>query len=132
MQGAPDHGFPLHPRLPLRCVMRLPCMHWGDASGFRDNISGSQRGLHVPAGHDEINLHGVKEHESYRGDRTQASLVSFADNLVPSAGQPHHYIRCADALGAEQPLPPFQQEDGMHALLMARGQLRQDWKAVAL
>lgn len=47
-----------------------------------------------PAGHDEINVHGVKEHESYRGDRTQASLTAFADNLVPSAGQPHHYIRC--------------------------------------
>ena len=47
-----------------------------------------------PAGHDEINVHGVKEHESYRGDRTQASLTTFADNLVPSAGQPHHYIRC--------------------------------------
>ncbi|CAL5224040.1 g6662 [Coccomyxa viridis] len=45
------------------------------------------------AGHDEINVHGVKEHESYRGDRTQASLTTFADNLVPSAGQPHHYIR---------------------------------------
>ena len=48
------------------------------------------------AGHDEINIHGVKEHESYRGDRTQASLTTFADNLVPSAGQPHHYIRCSD------------------------------------
>ena len=47
------------------------------------------------AGHDEINVHGVKEHESYRGDRTQASLTTFADNLVPSAGQPHHYIRCS-------------------------------------
>ena len=47
------------------------------------------------AGHDEINIHGVKEHESYRGDRTQASLTTFADNLVPSAGQPHHYIRCS-------------------------------------
>ena len=45
-------------------------------------------------GHDEINVHGVKEHESYRGDRTQASLTTFADNLAPSAGQPHHYIRC--------------------------------------
>lgn len=46
------------------------------------------------AGHDDINIHGVKEHESYRGDRTQASLSAFAENLVPSAGQPHHYIRC--------------------------------------
>lgn len=51
--------------------------------------------LHARAGHDEINIHGVKEHESYRGDRTHASLASFADTLVPSAGQPHHYIRCA-------------------------------------
>lgn len=49
----------------------------------------------VYAGHDEVNIHGVKEHESYRGDRTQASLLGFADNLAPSAGQPHHYIRCA-------------------------------------
>lgn len=49
----------------------------------------------VTSGHDEINVHGVKEHESYRGDRTQASLSDFADNLVPSAGQPHHYIRQA-------------------------------------
>ena len=47
------------------------------------------------AGHDEVNIHGVKEHESYRGDRTQASLLAFADNLAPSAGQPHHYIRFA-------------------------------------
>lgn len=46
-------------------------------------------------GHDDINIHGVKEHESYRGDRTQASLSAFAENLVPSAGQPHHYIRWA-------------------------------------
>ncbi|KAK9919161.1 hypothetical protein WJX75_009797 [Coccomyxa subellipsoidea] len=45
------------------------------------------------SGHDEVNVHGVKEHESYRGDRTQASLLAFADNLAPSAGQPHHYIR---------------------------------------
>ncbi|BDA51659.1 probable endoplasmic reticulum-Golgi intermediate compartment protein [Coccomyxa sp. Obi] len=44
-------------------------------------------------GHDEVNIHGVKEHESYRGDRTQASLLGFADNLAPSAGKPHHYIR---------------------------------------
>lgn len=44
-------------------------------------------------GHDEVNIHGVKEHESYRGDRTQTSLLAFADNLVPSAGQAHHYIR---------------------------------------
>lgn len=46
-------------------------------------------------GHDEINVHGVQDHESYRGDRTRESLLQFADNLVPSAGQPHHYIRCA-------------------------------------
>ena len=40
----------------------------------------------------------MKEHESYRGDRTQASLSAFAENLVPSAGQPHHYIRWAALL----------------------------------
>ena len=40
----------------------------------------------------------MKEHESYRGDRTQTSLTTFADNLVPSAGQPHHYIRCSAIL----------------------------------
>ena len=27
------------------------------------------------------------------GDRTKESLLSFADTLVPSAGQPHYYIR---------------------------------------
>jgi thiol-disulfide isomerase/thioredoxin len=44
-------------------------------------------------GHDEIFAHGFKEHESYKGDRTKESLLSFADTLVPSAGQPHYYIR---------------------------------------
>jgi hypothetical protein len=53
------------------------------------------RVLLCTAGHDEINIHGVKEHESYRGDRTATSLTGFADTLAPSAGQPHHYIRCA-------------------------------------
>ncbi len=48
-------------------------------------------------------MHGVKEHESYRGDRTQASLLAFADNLAPSAGQPHHYIRRAPH--SNRPLP---------------------------
>ncbi len=55
----------------------------------------------LSTGHDEINIHGVKEHESYRGDRTQASLTTFADTLVPSAGQPHHYIRCSASLPLE-------------------------------
>lgn len=31
----------------------------------------------------------MHEHESYTGDRTKEALVSFADALVPSAGQPH-------------------------------------------
>ncbi|KAK9832652.1 hypothetical protein WJX81_007592 [Elliptochloris bilobata] len=45
------------------------------------------------AGHDEINLHGVKDHEAYIGDRTYDSLLAFAENLAVSAGQPHHYVR---------------------------------------
>ena len=52
----------------------------------------------------------MKEHESYRGDRTQASLTTFADNLVPSAGQPHHYIRCSAVLPG-----------GITCLLIAQG-----------
>lgn len=32
---------------------------------------------------------GRHEHEAYTGDRTKDSLVTFADSLVPSAGQPH-------------------------------------------
>lgn len=44
-------------------------------------------------GSDELNVHGMRDHESYRGDRTKEALVAFADNLVPSAGQPHHFIR---------------------------------------
>lgn len=31
----------------------------------------------------------MHEHEAYTGDRTKEALVSFADSLVPSAGQPH-------------------------------------------
>jgi hypothetical protein len=34
-------------------------------------------------------LQGHHEHEAYMGDRTKESLESFADSLVPSAGQPH-------------------------------------------
>ena len=45
-------------------------------------------------GSDELNVHGIRDHESYRGDRTKASLLEFADALVPSAGQPHHFVRC--------------------------------------
>eukprot|EP00195_Chlamydomonas_chlamydogama_P000232 CAMPEP_0202921332 /NCGR_PEP_ID=MMETSP1392-20130828/77335_1 /ASSEMBLY_ACC=CAM_ASM_000868 /TAXON_ID=225041 /ORGANISM="Chlamydomonas chlamydogama, Strain SAG 11-48b" /LENGTH=565 /DNA_ID=CAMNT_0049614897 /DNA_START=237 /DNA_END=1936 /DNA_ORIENTATION=- len=40
-------------------------------------------------GHDDIYIGGMHEHEAYTGDRTKEALVSFADNLVPSAGQPH-------------------------------------------
>lgn len=44
-------------------------------------------------GSDDITVLGVKEHESYRGDRTKEALLEFAEALVPSAGQPHRYIR---------------------------------------
>lgn len=40
-------------------------------------------------GHDDIYIQGMHEHESYTGDRTKEALVRFADQLVPSAGQPH-------------------------------------------
>ena len=44
-------------------------------------------------GSDEVSVHGMRDHESYKGDRTMEALLAFADNLVPSAGQPHHFIR---------------------------------------
>jgi Thioredoxin len=87
-------------------------------------------------GSDDITMHGVHEHESYRGappaapmcrssllytaaggafvsqgyiacdtrpdssgssmaagDRTKDSLLEFAEALVPSAGQPHRYVK---------------------------------------
>jgi len=31
----------------------------------------------------------LHEHEAYRGDRTKEALLTFADNLVPTAGEPH-------------------------------------------
>ena len=40
-------------------------------------------------GHDDIYIGGLHEHEAYTGDRTKEALVSFAESLVPSAGQPH-------------------------------------------
>lgn len=43
-------------------------------------------------GHDDIYIGGMHEHESYMGDRTKEALVQFADNLVPSAGQPHRKL----------------------------------------
>lgn len=44
-------------------------------------------------GSDDISIHGVHEHESYRGDRTKTGLIEFAEALVPSAGEPHRFIR---------------------------------------
>jgi thiol-disulfide isomerase/thioredoxin len=44
-------------------------------------------------GSDDITMHGVHEHEAYRGDRTKDSLLEFAEALVPSAGQPHRYVK---------------------------------------
>eukprot|EP00798_Chlamydomonas_sp_ICE-L_P004688 gene4688-14890_t len=47
-------------------------------------------------GHDDVVVgcdEGVclmHDHEAYTGDRTTESLLAFADNLVLSAGQPHH------------------------------------------
>lgn len=43
-------------------------------------------------GHDDIYIMGHHEHEAYIGDRTKDALVSFADSLVPSAGQPHRKL----------------------------------------
>lgn len=54
-------------------------------------------------GRDEITVHGMRDHESYRGDRTTQALLDFADSLVPSAGQPHYYVRQVHALPAELP-----------------------------
>lgn len=48
-------------------------------------------------GHDDVTIHGVRDHESYRGDRTKDSLMEFADSLAESAGQPHRYIRSVKA-----------------------------------
>ena len=33
--------------------------------------------------------------QAYHGDRTKADLLTFADTLAGSAGQPHYYIRRA-------------------------------------
>ena len=44
-------------------------------------------------GSDEVANAGYKDHEAYRGDRTVAALTEFADGLVPSAGQPHNYVK---------------------------------------
>lgn len=41
------------------------------------------------SGHDDIYVQGMHEHESYTGDRTKDALASFAESLVPSAGNPH-------------------------------------------
>jgi hypothetical protein len=49
-----------------------------------------------------LRRHGVKDHEAYIGDRTYESLSAFADNLAVSAGQPHHYVRCAPAPAARR------------------------------
>lgn len=58
-------------------------------------------------GSDEVSVHGTRDHESYRGDRTTAALLAFTENLVPSAGQPHHFIRCPPPLLFPSPaLPP--------------------------
>lgn len=51
-------------------------------------------------GHDDINVHGVKDHEAYRGDRTKEALLSFADNLAASAGAPHEYVRGVTRMAA--------------------------------
>ena len=45
-------------------------------------------------GSDDVTLYGQRDHEAYRGDRTKEALLDFADSLAPSAGQPHHFIRC--------------------------------------
>lgn len=51
-------------------------------------------------GHDDINVHGVKDHEAYRGDRTKDALLAFADTLAASAGAPHEYVRGVTRMAA--------------------------------
>eukprot|EP00803_Ostreobium_quekettii_P007184 evm.model.scf_511.4 EVM.evm.TU.scf_511.4 scf_511:75376-78345(+) len=40
-------------------------------------------------GHDEVYVHGAKDHESYTGHRTKEAFVKFVESLVPSAGNPN-------------------------------------------
>ena len=40
-------------------------------------------------GSDRITMDGIKDHESYRGNRTLEALLAFAEDLIPSAGPPH-------------------------------------------
>lgn len=42
------------------------------------------------SGSDDIVANGRREHEAYFGDRTKDALVKLADELVPTAGQPHN------------------------------------------
>lgn len=55
---------------------------------------------HTQQGHDEVNVHGVKDHEAYRGERTKDALLTFADNLATSAGAPHEYVRGVTRMAA--------------------------------
>ena len=58
------------------------------------------KGWGAVQGSDDVTLYGQRDHEAYRGDRTKEALLDFADSLAPSAGQPHHFIRCwAQGLG---------------------------------
>ena len=60
----------------------------------RDNVISGFPSIRVfRKGSDETSVGGMRDHEAYRGDRTVAALTEFADNLVPSAGQPHNYVR---------------------------------------
>lgn len=51
-------------------------------------------------GHDEVNVHGFRDHESYRGDRTVDALTQFADSLAASAGEPGQYVEGVTRMAA--------------------------------
>ena len=52
------------------------------------------------AGHDEVNVHGFRDHESYRGDRTVEALTAFADTLAATAGEPGQYVEGVTRMAA--------------------------------
>ena len=54
-----------------------------------------QLDLAAVQGHDEVTQYGQRDHEAYKGDRTKEALLTFADSLAPSAGQPHHFVKRA-------------------------------------
>ena len=79
-------------KLGCHCVQQVDCT--AEVQLCRDHIITGFPSIRVfRKGSDEVSTHGMRDHESYRGDRTTDALLAFAENLVPSAGQPHHFIR---------------------------------------